>query len=411
MIMNIIIKNNLSPINNQEFEIVERKGLGHPDTVADGIAEAISLEYSMYCLEKFGAVLHHNVDKITILGGLCEVGFGIGQMMKPINLILNGRMSNRFGDTEIDIEQIQITAAKNYLRKILPKLDLEKWLKIHPFVSSSSRVPFWFNPRSIEDLPDFKNPHANDTATVVGFWPLSTTEKLVLESEKFFYNDDLTPKFNFIGQDIKIMAVRKNNAVELTMCVPFFANEIGTRDIYESKLRFLKEELLDHIRSKFGKFINIDLYINTQDQRVKDRNTAKGHYFVVSGSALDFGEEGIAGRGNRSRGLISSMRPYSIEAACGKNPIYHVGKVYTYIANLLAQEISNKLQCDVNIIITSRNGDPLSEPQNIIVNISTDGNQEEIREIVNRELRKKSWFKEIVEGGVFLPINDFNSLP
>src|SRR3989344_5336899 len=46
-LMNIYIKENLIRSSNQQpVEVVERKGLGHPDTIADGIAESISIEYS-----------------------------------------------------------------------------------------------------------------------------------------------------------------------------------------------------------------------------------------------------------------------------------------------------------------------------------------------------------------------------
>lgn len=58
-----------SPDNNP-LEIVERKGLGHPDTLADMLAEKISIAYSQYCIKNFGAVLHHNLDKLNTMGGL-----------------------------------------------------------------------------------------------------------------------------------------------------------------------------------------------------------------------------------------------------------------------------------------------------------------------------------------------------
>jgi S-adenosylmethionine synthetase len=56
-------------------EVVERKGAGHPDTLADGVAEAISRAYSRYCLDGFGAILHHNTDKTSLLGGAAHVRF------------------------------------------------------------------------------------------------------------------------------------------------------------------------------------------------------------------------------------------------------------------------------------------------------------------------------------------------
>jgi S-adenosylmethionine synthetase len=406
--MNLFINENLIPIDEQPFEIVERKGLGHPDTIADGVAESISIDYSRYCQDKFGVILHHNVDKISILGGLCELDFGFGKMRKPINLILNGRMSEQFGTKKIDISELQITSAKNYLQKVLPKLDVDKWLKIHSFVSSSSRNPFWFHPRTVDDLPEIHSPYANDTASVVGFWPLSTTEKIVLECEKFFYTSNLVPKFNFIGQDIKIMAIRQYKKLDLIMCIPFFATEIQSSFEYEDKLEFIQKELLNYIKNKSNDTFRIKLYLNTEDQRVADKTTSKGYYFVVTGSALDYGEEGVAGRGNRFYGFISSIRPYSIESIHGKNPVYHVGKVYAYIANVLSKKIATELECEVNIILTTRNGDPLYNPYSILVNTSKKMKKNEIQKIIERELEKRDWTKKIIENKIFLPINNLN---
>ncbi|MEM7826325.1 MAG: methionine adenosyltransferase, partial [Candidatus Aenigmatarchaeota archaeon] len=45
-----------------EIEIVERKGIGHPDTLADALAENLSVAYSNYTLQQFGLILHHNFD-------------------------------------------------------------------------------------------------------------------------------------------------------------------------------------------------------------------------------------------------------------------------------------------------------------------------------------------------------------
>ncbi|MCX7841342.1 MAG: methionine adenosyltransferase, partial [Anaerolineae bacterium] len=45
-------------IDSLPVEIVERKGIGHPDSLCDGMAERISVEYSKWCLEHFGMILH-----------------------------------------------------------------------------------------------------------------------------------------------------------------------------------------------------------------------------------------------------------------------------------------------------------------------------------------------------------------
>ena len=207
--------NTTIPIDNQPFEIVERKGIGHPDTLADGIAEAVSIEYSRYCLKEFGAVLHHHFDKTVIMGGQAKIDFGIGEMIKPFRLIINGRVSSIFGNKKIPYQEIQEKAAKDYLRKSLPHLNVEKDVEIKYFSTSYSKFPVWYRPRSLDDLPEFKTPFVNDSSAIVSFWPLSSTEKLVLEMERYFYDEDEKPKFDYIGHDIKILAIRNSYEINL----------------------------------------------------------------------------------------------------------------------------------------------------------------------------------------------------
>lgn len=407
--MNLYIKENSINSDQQPIEIVERKGLGHPDTIADGIAESISIEYSKYCLENFGAILHHNVDKTIVLGGQCDLEYGRGKLLKPFRVLIGGRMSGSFGDRKIDIKDIQIRAAKNYFQKVLPRLSLDKDLEFHAFTSSSSRIPHWFSPRTVDDLPEHKNPHANDTATIVGFWPLSILEQVVLASERYFYefNPEIHPLFDFTGGDIKIMALRREKEAELTICIPFHADKIiSQKQYFENKL-LVEDGLRKFLKEKFGNLLNITLKINTQDQKIKDINDdGRGRYLTVIGSALDYGEEGISGRGNRCRGLISSMRPSTVESVYGKNPVYHVGKVYSFIANMIAQQIGNYFNCEVTIIITTRNGDPLYSPYNVVVETSKTVDEEIVRKIIKNELEKPDWTRRIITEGMFLPENE-----
>ena len=407
--MNLYIKKNPKGINQQPIEIIERKGLGHPDTLADGIAEAISIEYSKYCLENFGIVLHHNVDKTIILGGQCDIEYGHGTLLKPFRVLFGGRMSQSFGDKKIDIKSIQINATQKYLQRILPRLNISKDLKFHTFTSSSSKIPYWFSPRTIEDLPEYKNPHANDTATIVGFWPFSTVEKIVLASESFFYEyvPEIHPRFDFIGSDIKIMALRKKRNVELTLCIPFHANKVNNRKKYLEYKLSIENELYKFLKEKFSRLLNISLLINTSDQKIKNNND-NGHnrYLTVIGSALDYGEEGISGRGNRCRGLISSMRTSSVESIYGKNPVYHVGKVYSFIANSMAQQIGSLFNCEATVIVTTRNGDPLYSPYNVFVEVSKTVDKKVIQKIITEQLERRDWTNKIITEGIFLPKNE-----
>ncbi|MDH5440585.1 MAG: methionine adenosyltransferase, partial [Candidatus Bathyarchaeota archaeon] len=47
-----------TPVEDQGLEIVERKGLGHPDTICDSIMNEVSVRLSEEYMEKFGAILH-----------------------------------------------------------------------------------------------------------------------------------------------------------------------------------------------------------------------------------------------------------------------------------------------------------------------------------------------------------------
>ena len=407
--MDLYIKENSINPDQLPIEIVERKGLGHPDTIADGIAEAVSVEYSKYCLENFGVILHHNVDKILVLGGRCKLEYGQGELLKPFQVIVGGRMSRSFDGRKIDIKAIQAKVVKYYFKKVLPRMNEDKDLKFCSFTTSSSRIPYWFSPRNIDDLPEYKNPHANDTATIVGFWPLSILEQMVLASERYFYDFGQKPcmRFDFVGSDIKIMALRRKKEAKLILCVPFQVDKINNQKEYFERKETIERGLQEFLKEKFGGLLNIAVKINTQDQRVKNNDDmGYGRYLTVVGSALDYGEEGVSGRGNRCRGLISVMRLSTVESVYGKNPVYHVGKVYSLITNTIAQQIGTKFNCGVTIVITTRNGDPLYSPYNIVVETTKKVDKSTIQKIILDQLEKRSWTNRIITEGVFLPENE-----
>ncbi len=108
------------------FEFVERKGQGHPDTLADGLAEYLSAKYSEYTKRRFGAVLHHNFDKIGLLGGASSVTFGKGRLTKPVRVLLNGRASTTFGTRSIPVEKLLKRWTKEFMKHKLPRLRVNR---------------------------------------------------------------------------------------------------------------------------------------------------------------------------------------------------------------------------------------------------------------------------------------------
>src|SRR5262249_42523510 len=112
--------------DSQPVEVVERKGLGHPDTLCDAVAERISVRLSRQYLDRFGVVLHHNVDKVLLSGGASNVAFGRGEIVDPMEFYLAGRATLDWRGERIPAHEIAIEACKAVLKERLPELDVDR---------------------------------------------------------------------------------------------------------------------------------------------------------------------------------------------------------------------------------------------------------------------------------------------
>ena len=386
--MKISINDQLVTPDKLPYEVVERKGLGHPDTLTDGIVEAAEIAYCDYCLKEFGCIPHHNFDKAMMLGGKSIQTFGSGKFVNPIRTIFMGRGSKSFGDKEIPLEEIQIDAAKKYITRILPHLDVndKKIIQFSSETSSHSTRPFWFNPKSIKDLPEYNvvGPTANDTATMISYWPLTPSEKLALDIEGYFYENDEEglphPRFKEFGGDIKVMIVRDGDKINATVVIPQIATETLTEQLYFERENRLRKELGEYVMYLYPQG-NIDLIVNAQTLGKNPRP-----YLVTAGSCLDFGEEGTVGRGNKTHGIISSFRPNTMEAPHGKNSTYFVGKVLGYQADVIAKAIYEQTGSPCQIILQANIGDKLYSPSKVIVSTSHNVDESLINSIVKKSL-------------------------
>ena len=99
-----------------EVEIVERKGLGHPDTLCDALAEEFSRALCRFYLERFGRLLHHNVDKVLLSGGVARPAFGGGEVVAPFEVFLAGRATSECEGVRVPLEDLAVLASRAYLR-------------------------------------------------------------------------------------------------------------------------------------------------------------------------------------------------------------------------------------------------------------------------------------------------------
>lgn len=338
-----------TPIEKQEIEIVERKGVGHPDSMADGFAEAVSRALCNEYIKKCGTVLHHNTDQVEVVAGRSHPQYGGGELISPIYVLLVGRATKEFKGIKIPTDTTAVRAAKQYLKDTLPDIDSEHDVIIDCKLGVGST-----------DLQSVfkrgKAPMANDTSFGVGHAPFSEVEQIVYNTERQMvlnFKKDLPA----IGTDIKVMGMRKNNSITLTVACAMIGKHVDDQAHYFS----IKEELRNKILDLSADYTDreVEVFVNTGDDK-----KAGSVYLTVTGTSAEMGDDGSVGRGNRCNGLITPNRPMSMEATSGKNPINHVGKLYNLLSNQIAMDIAKNVDGieDVYIRILSQIGHRIDQP-------------------------------------------------
>jgi len=338
------------PVEDREVEIVERKGIGHPDSVADGIAESISRALSQYYLEHYGRILHHNTDQAEVVGGQAKPRFGGGQVLEPVYILLSGRATTRVNGERVPYRTIAKKAAIGFLKTHYPNLNIEEDVIIDCRIGQGSI--------DLRGLYDTQKHLANDTSFGVGYAPQTETEKIVYATERYI-NGDLKKRFPELGEDVKVMGFRERDRINITVAVAFIGKYTPDKDHYMN----VKEELRDVLEDFATKYTDKEVryFINTGDIPEEDV-----YYLTVTGLSMENGDDGSVGRGNRVNGLITPYRPMSMEASAGKNPVTHVGKLYNILAFKIAEDIAKEAGGDlreVHVRIVSQIGKPIDQPQ------------------------------------------------
>ena len=348
---NIVVEESHRPsAENHGIEIVERKGIGHPDTLADGISDAVSRALSKEYLDRFDNILHHNTDKVLLVGGSADPEYGGGEVESPIYLVVAGRGTDEVNGEKVPVDEISLKAARDYLEDNVRFLDLDKHVDMEARIGSGS-----------VDLKNiFKNnrmPPANDTSIGVGYAPFSETEKLALKTERILNSEEFKQDYPEVGEDVKVMARRQEDEIDLTIAIAMVSSFIDDLDYYLSIKEELAEEVLKLSSEITERSVNVN--INTADEPENEVI-----YQTVTGTSAEQGDDGMTGRGNRVNGLITFDRPMSLEAAAGKNPVNHVGKLYNILSEEIAEEISEMEGVEEVFVRTlSQIGSPIDKPK------------------------------------------------
>ncbi|OCQ50938.1 S-adenosylmethionine synthetase [Photorhabdus australis subsp. thailandensis] len=372
--------------SNLQFEHVERKGAGHPDTICDAIAEKASAMYANYCLNKFGKVAHHWFDKTMLIGGESNIGFGVGEIIKPYMLIFAGKVSYYVGKHPIPVDSILRSAVKDVLDNCLTGFDIERHVVIENKLvdyQGAGRSESRYRPDSVDQLPSLENYHqftSNDCNLVSGYAPLTTLENMVLKIEQIINSVGFKSIHPYSGWDVKVFGTRENEQYSIIVNMPILGKFCSSIADYKVKVESARLSIESFITDIFG---SIDLYLelNPQDRRGKP-------YITAIGSAADTGDVGVVGRGNRLNGLITPMRPMSIEAPAGKNPVDHTGKIYGLFANQVAQYLYEKYNKYFEIHIYTLKESYLVDPDKVLISSDYLNGDEmiEVEKIVREKL-------------------------
>jgi S-adenosylmethionine synthetase len=357
----MIIKSSRMAPAEETVEIVERKGVGHPDTICDAVMEAVAVQLAQAYLTICGRVLHFNADKGMLVAGQVECRFGGGSVVTPMRLVMGDRATCEWRNKRIPVKDIAEQTAFHWFQRHLPRIkpghDVECQVELKP---ASEEL------RSVTERPH--EVVANDTSATVGYAPLTPTERLVLRIEQFLNGRLFKKEFPDTGEDVKVLAVRRKKELTVTVAMPFLAPLIRTEAVYFKRKTLAEHVLTDFVTRECPVDFSPHVFLNVLDQRGAGE---AGTYLTLLGTSAEAGDSGEVGRGNRVCGIISLRRPASAEAAPGKNPAAHVGKIYNVLAQTMAEDIHNKVEGlrDVTVWITSQIGRPISSPHSVVVEV------------------------------------------
>jgi S-adenosylmethionine synthetase len=335
-------------------EVVERKGLGHPDTICDALAERLSLALSRFYLERFGAIHHHNVDKALLWSGVTRPRFGGGEVLEPLEIFLAGRATLEVGGVRVPVEDLAVEGSRAWLREHMHALDPESHVIVRPLVRPGSADLVELYGRGWKTGTWL----ANDTSCGVGWAPLDELETVVDRVERALSASAREAGRLEVGEDVKVMGVRRGGGIRLTVGCAFVDRHLADGEAYLAAKDAAARRAREAALAATG--CDVEVEVNAADDP-----GAGSYYLTVTGTSAEGGDDGGAGRGNRVNGLIAPGRPMTLESAAGKNPVTHVGKIYNVVASLIAESVVEALPevAEARCLLLSRIGRPVRDPQ------------------------------------------------
>jgi S-adenosylmethionine synthetase len=342
-----------APVEDQQVELVERKGKGHPDSICDAIMEEISVALCGEYMATFGQIVHHNIDKGLLVAGRTSPRVGGGVVDEPMRLVFGDRAIYDMAGKHVPVGDIAERTARKWLRDNLRFVDAEKHIVFQNEIKQGSP--------ELTDIFDREVIGANDTSAAVGYAPLTDTEQIVLNVERYLNSPEFKEAYPESGEDIKVMGYRRDRELILTVAMAFVDRFVESQAGYFARKEEIRGAVTDFVNGKRRNFDRVVVDLNTLDDESRGE---EGMYLTVLGTSAEGADCGQVGRGNKVNGVIALNRPMSTEAAAGKNPVSHVGKIYTLLTHRMADEIYKGVPGirEVYVWLCSQIGRPIDEP-------------------------------------------------
>lgn len=377
------------------FEVVERKFRGHPDSLADMVAQTFAQKYILEAWNKFPEFErkyfpNFSADKVTLAGASSSIENNKITIKSPVSALLIGKITQNVGDIDMGVDALFKASIEDVLSTCLHTNDYKEHVVRQMYavnLAGVDRGNHYYNPKTTADLITAlqKETFATSTVYVVAYAPLSITEKLSIFLDNYTNSLEFIYSFPAIGSDIKALIRRNSSEFNISLCLPVRPEITDTISGYNDVIKTVTEALESVIHNFLKKNgyndLKIHMHVNTKDTETKK-------YFAVWGTALSKGDIGAVGRGNRQQGFISGIRPSTNEAISGKNPYHFSGVIYQIVADNIANEIYQKTGLKNIVYITANNGDPLDKPNLIDVLLESNDNTSKIiiDEIINNAL-------------------------
>jgi S-adenosylmethionine synthetase len=269
-----------------------------------------------------------------------------------MELIVGDRVTAVVGGTRLPVEDVAQAAIEEWTRAHLPGVRPGEHLRTRfSFAQGSEELRRIYAEAGAQIA-------SNDTCGASGHAPATPTEELVLGVERFLNSPGFKGDFPDTGQDVKVLGVRHDRQIALTVAMPLSCLHTGSERAYFKR----KDEILDALRAHFAAMpLAAEWRINCLDRAGLGTD---GVYLTLTGTSAEDADSGQVGRGNRVNGIIAFARPAGAEAAAGKNPVAHAGKVYSVLSYRLAALIHRRCPelREVTVHLSVRIGEPVDRP-------------------------------------------------